>query len=384
MSIISRLARTTEVLLLLVIVLLIAGQALGQPILLGFVETGSMQPTLETGDGFVAVPSAIAGSPEPGDVAVFRAEELHGGGLVTHRIVGVTEQGYVTRGDANDATDQQTGEPPVKDAQVVAHALQVGGKVIAIPQLQLVIDGAQAALETANLVLETLFGIGARITTGRLPYVVFGLSILLYGVSVWRERSQRALSRDHNRKAGTNINRVVLFLTTFVVITATGVMVLPAGSAQYGLVATQTPPDSGSGDVVKVGESTEKMVNVPNAAALPVVVYLEPGSSNTELKEDELYIESGEVKTTTAELQAPKETGYYRYYVIQHRYFALLPQSTIRALYDLHPWLPIAAIDALIGIPFYLLGMALVDTGRVRARSRDSPSRLSRFLARWR
>ena len=378
------LIRIVEVLFLLAIVALIAGQALGQPVLLGFVETGSMQPTLDAGDGFVAVPSAVAGSPEPGDVVVFRAEELHGGGLVTHRVAGVTEQGYITRGDANDAIDQQTGEPPVKDAQIVAHALQLDGEVVAVPQLQLVITGAQSVLETVNLVLETLFGIGARITTERLPYIVFALSVLLYGVSVWRERSHRALSRDRSRNAGTDVHRIMLFLVAFIVITATGVMILPAGSAQYGVVATQSLPDGGSGGVVEVGGSTEKAINVPNAAALPVVVYLEPGSSSTRLQQDELYIESGEVKTTTAEFQVPTETGYHRYYVIQHRYIAILPQSSIRALYDLHPWLPIVAIDALIGIPFYFIGVALVGTSPERSRSRDSPSQFSRLVARLR
>ncbi len=78
---------------LVVLGALIVGQLLGQPVLLGFVETGSMEPTIETGDGFVAVPSDLTGDPEPGDVVVFDAEELEGGGLTTHRIVEETEQG---------------------------------------------------------------------------------------------------------------------------------------------------------------------------------------------------------------------------------------------------------------------------------------------------
>jgi signal peptidase len=42
-----------------------------------------MQPTLDTGDGFVAIPEAVAGEIEEGDVITFRAEELQGGGLTT-------------------------------------------------------------------------------------------------------------------------------------------------------------------------------------------------------------------------------------------------------------------------------------------------------------
>ncbi len=43
----------------------------------------------------------------------------------------------------------------------------------------------------------------------------------------------------------------------------------------------------------------------------------------------------------------------------------------MRALYHFHPWAPIVAIDAMLGIPFYLLGIKLAGTGRVRTRSRD-------------
>jgi len=383
MNYLKTLARVVEVLFLVVLVLLVVGQAFGQPILLGFVETGSMQPTLDAGDGFVAVPSAVTGSAEPGDVIVFRAEELHDGGLVTHRVVEVTEQGYVTRGDANDATDQQTGEPPVKEAQVVAHALQVNGEVVAIPQLRIVISAAQAALETANLVLETLFGIGARITTERLPYAIFALSILLYGASVWREQGQRKPSRDRSRDAGTDLHLIMLLLTALLVISATGAMVLPSGSAQYGLVASQSVPDGGTEGVVELGGSTERTINVSNGGVIPVVIYVEPGSSGTDIEQAEHYVEPGERKATTAEFRAPRETGFHRFYVVQHRYLALLPQSTIRALYHVHPWLPIVAIDALIAVPFYLLGVALVGTGSVRRRSRDGASYSRRLLNRY-
>jgi len=72
------------VLFVAVVIAMLVGQQLGQPILLGFVVTGSMSPTLEPGDGFVAVPPAIAGDIEEGDVVTFDARELEGGGLTTH------------------------------------------------------------------------------------------------------------------------------------------------------------------------------------------------------------------------------------------------------------------------------------------------------------
>lgn len=82
-----------ELLVVLVVVSLVAGQILGYPVLLSYVETGSMAPTMEPGDGFVAVPEPVAGEVEEGDVVTFRAEEIQGGGLTTHRVVGETERG---------------------------------------------------------------------------------------------------------------------------------------------------------------------------------------------------------------------------------------------------------------------------------------------------
>lgn len=45
-----------QVAVVLAVLALIAGQLLGQPVLFSFVETGSMQPTLDPGDGFIAIP----------------------------------------------------------------------------------------------------------------------------------------------------------------------------------------------------------------------------------------------------------------------------------------------------------------------------------------
>ncbi|RLM60020.1 S26 family signal peptidase, partial [Halorubrum sp. Atlit-26R] len=55
---------------------MLVGQQLGQPIVLGFVLTGSMNAepaNMAPGDGFVAVPPSIAGDIEEGDVVTFEA-----------------------------------------------------------------------------------------------------------------------------------------------------------------------------------------------------------------------------------------------------------------------------------------------------------------------
>ena len=87
----SSLGTVTTVLLIGFVAAMLIGQQLGQPIVLGFVLTGSMnaQPAeMSPGDGFIAVPPAIAGDVGEGDVVTFEAQQLQGGGLTTHRVVG--------------------------------------------------------------------------------------------------------------------------------------------------------------------------------------------------------------------------------------------------------------------------------------------------------
>jgi len=68
------------------------------------VKSGSMEPVVHT--GAVAFVDRKDREPEIGDIITFRLGE---GGkedvLVTHRVVGTEEGGYVTKGDANEERD---------------------------------------------------------------------------------------------------------------------------------------------------------------------------------------------------------------------------------------------------------------------------------------
>jgi signal peptidase len=382
MSVRRALALGGELLVVLVVVSLLAGQVLGYPVLLGFVETGSMAPTLDPGDGFVAVPTAVGGDVEEGDVIVFRATEIQGGGLTTHRVVDETDRGYVTRGDANPFTDQDAGEPPVKDAQVVAEALRVGGSVVAIPHLGTAVTGIQGVVAGLQRRLAALLGSRSLLGTQGLTYLLLALSGLLYvadllaGVGVGRDRD-----RSRDREDGVSARLLVAGFAAVVVLSATAAMVVPAGTQQYGVVSAEFESERPA--VIPSGESSSLDYRVPNAGLVPVYAYVEPGSEGVAVEPRRVAVGSRGSATTTLTLSAPPETGYYRRYVVERRYLALLPASVVDALYRVHPWLPIVAIDALLGGAMYLLGTALVGSGRVRSRSRGGRSAIRRAMNRF-
>ena len=359
-----------HILLLTVFFILIFGQLLGLASPLGFVETSSMEPTLEAGDGFVAIPYALVGSVEVGDVVVFRAEEIQGGGLTTHRVVGESERGYITKGDANPVTDQDSGEPPVKSEQIAAILWQPGGEVLAIPGVGTIVTGSQRVVQIVQSTLATAFGIPSLLGLQGLAYIIFALSVLFYAVDVWRSSGRAKIARDYSRYAGTNARLLVALLATLVVLTATVAMIGPAGPQQFDVVSAEN--DAPGQRVIEQGTTESTTYPVGNGGFVPAIVFLEPGDENVDVQPRELTVPRQSVVNATVTISAPPETGYYRYYVTQHRYLALLPQAHIRALYELHPWAPIIVIDAMLGIPFYLVGTALVGTGRVRDRSRDT------------
>ena len=115
-------------LLFAVVVALLAPAA--SPIQLSHVTSDSMEPTIETGDGYVLVP---AGDVIPGEIVTFYSEER--AGYVTHRVAGTTTGGFITKGDANPSTDQEAGSPPIPREAITGQMLSPFGQPVVIPHL---------------------------------------------------------------------------------------------------------------------------------------------------------------------------------------------------------------------------------------------------------
>ncbi|WP_251343385.1 signal peptidase I [Haloplanus halophilus] len=374
------LSLAVELLVVVLIVSLLAGQVLGQPVLLSYVETGSMSPTMEPGDGFVAVPSSLTGPPERGDVIVFRAEQIQGGGLTTHRVVRETDRGYITRGDGNPFTDQDGDEPPVKDAQIVAEALQVGGTVLVIPNLGTAVVGIQDVVGGVQRWLAIAFGMQSLLGSQGLIYLAFGVTAIAYVLDLLIGSDRTGRERSRSRDDGLSSRLLLAGMALLVVSTATAAMVVPAGPQQFAIISAEFESDRPT--TIPQGESSSLDYTVPNTGLVPVYVYLEPGSDGVEIDPRRVYVAGRASAEATMTIHAPPETGYYRRYMVEHRYLALLPGNVVDALYRLHPWTPIVAIDLLLGGSVYLLGRVLVGSGRIRSRSREGPSTLHRLANR--
>ncbi|MDS0473661.1 S26 family signal peptidase [Natrinema sp. 1APR25-10V2] len=361
--------------------LLVAGHVLGVPIGLGYVETGSMEPTIDAGDGFVAVPTAIAGPVEEGDVVVYDAQEIEGGGLTTHRVVEETDHGYVTRGDANPFTDQDGGEPHVTDGQIAAKALQVNGEVVTIPHLGTAAMTVQGGLESAQWWLASTLGIRALAGSQGLSYLLLGFGLLVIVLSAafdGRGTPDRDRSRSRTRIDAFDARRLVVGMGALVFVVALATMVAMSGSVEIGLVSAEF--DSERPDVVPAGETKTHSTELRHGGAMPVVSITEPASNGIDVDDDPRVLTRGESVDATVALTAPSETGYYLRSYTDHRYFAVLPPPLIARLHAVHPWVAMTGVatvlTGLVVSPFALLA----GTGTIRTRSRRRSDSTGGFL----
>ncbi|AGB36487.1 signal peptidase I [Natronococcus occultus SP4] len=354
----------------LALLAIVAGHVLGIPIALSYVETGSMEPTIETGDGFVAVPSAVAGPAEEGDVIVFDAQEIEGGGLTTHRVVEVTEQGYVTQGDANPFTDQDSGEPVVTDGQVAATAHQVNGEPVTIPHLGTAVMGVENGLESSQRWLASTLGTTAVLGTQGLSSLLLAFGLVVLGVSLALERwsgATRERNRERSREDVYDARTLVLGLAALLIVVSLATMVAMSGTTETGIVSAEF--DSDRPDVIPMGETESHEYELYNGGVLPTVTIVEPASEGVAVDE-RTTLGYGENATAAVAYTAPPETGYYLRSVSERTYFAVLPEPIIATLHAIHPWAAMASVTAVLtGIIVAPLAL-LIGTGTIRTRSR--------------
>ena len=360
-------------LLVVFVVAMVLGQLLGQPVLLGYVTSGSMEPTISEGDGYLVVPSFVAGQPAEGDIVVFNAREVQGGGLTTHRVVGERRGGYVTKGDANPFTDQSGGEPPVTDGQVVGVVVQVGGDPVTIPHLGTAIEGLQ------GLVAAPVGLLGVGNAGPVLMFAGIGLFVLAGLAGGSRET-------DRNRERRNVVTVRLLAVVAVVIVTgaATIAMVMPAGVYEFGVVATDRPGPAP--EQVEPGGTTEFTYETTNSGLLPVLILTEPASKGVTTSPERTVLAGSDSQDVTVTASAPEEQGTYLRSVRESRYLVVLPPGVIAALHGVHPLLAIAAVDLVVAL--FVLAVFFAAFGRGLARFRAGPdhvptrTRLRRRLRR--
>ncbi len=359
--------------LLIASLAVVSGSLLGQPILLGFVESGSMAPALETGDGFIAIPSALAGDVSTGDVVVFDAKNIEESGLVTHRVVEETDAGYITKGDANPFRDQGSGEPAVQESQIRAVAFQTDAGVVRVPGVETAVTALQFGLVGIQRLLESGLGDSVPSVSQRVTGAISVGSLVAYVIATLRDRGttrERSFPNGGARSEGVSVQLILVAASLILVAAATATMVLPAGPTEFGLISADY--DSENPTIIPSGESSELTYQVENTGILPVYTYLDSSSDAVTPQTRQTRVSGQTIKNVTLTLTAPPKTGYYEEQLTERRYLAVLPASVIDTLRQYDPWAPVVVIDMLVFMLGYASGSLLLGRNRGRIRFRDA------------
>jgi len=358
-----RAAAGTSITVLLVVVagVILLTQIFGFPSPISFVATDSMEPQLEPGDGFVGIPRPLAGEIEPNDVITYEAQTIGGGGLTTHRVVEETNEGYITKGDANPFLDTAAGEPPVKDSQIQLVVVQLDGEIVTIPYIGQLQSTAQSTISATISVL------GLSAVSPSNPGVIiavlgFVLVVVGGGYELLTPDNERTLSRSTRRSEVIDSRFLLIGLLLVLLLPLLSVSAIPSSTDEITIISS-TAPDPDDPSIIKAGSYNEGNVTIENGQPVPMVIIVEPASGGVEVSDQVLSAASGETVKTTFRVYAPDETGPFVRSRSTSYYIQSLPASVIAALHRVHPVIALVATTGVILAPI-AIGFLLVVGNR--------------------
>lgn len=287
-----------------------------------YVYSESMEPIIMTNDGFLVLP-VIA--PKIGDIVLYRPLKLEAE-LITHRIIGIGEYGFITKGDNSISKDQDVGEPEVKSDRIVGRVFTIGGNPLIIRGF-----GQVMANMKERLGAFTDYLAGGLVMFG----VVLGLREL------WFPKRKR---KSRHRWRLRDVYRVGAIVVTVLALSSI------LFSSSFNQVRYLVSEDPGTlGDHVLYNEPGELALKVKNAGFLPVWL-IPSGVQPLSVAQAPSIIPPLAQRSMIVAVLPHKELGWYRGYVRNFYYPALFPRAILVWLHRISPFLAFTAT----GIALYL------------------------------
>ncbi|NJE05795.1 signal peptidase I [Thermococcus sp. M36] len=332
----------------------VMGFVLDRPVLISYAYSESMTPTINKGDLFFINPFSKGG--DVGDIIVFHRRD----GWTVHRIFAVTDQGYITKGDNNVATDQQDDAyPSVKREDVV-------GKVVTIGDHPLVIRGGGRFIESIRARLTSIYAIAVILLLG--AFLTF---------------SSGGNNRKHGRKKRfIRIHTRTIYAAVSVVIVAGFLFVTVASWGTLAFTYSSTLAGGQREGWYLPGSTFEKNLSLENKAIYPFHYFIEAQSDRiTFLNEKQFEMSGRSTHEILMKVSVPEDTRIYREEITVRSYPAILPGSLVTLLYNLNPYLPLIPytleLTAILLAFYYLADIAKGEAIRIRIRRRSLLSKIA-------
>jgi signal peptidase len=327
---------------MLFIISAVMGFILDRPVFVSYVYSDSMSPTLEKGDVFFINPLSKG---DVGDIIVFKMN----GHWTVHRVFAVTERGYITKGDNNVATDQQSGRnSEVKSSDIIGVIITIGNQPVKIPKLGVYINEFSRYISNVYLAFAVLI-LGA---------------VFLVGKSEKKRKKKKRIVRVKYR----TIYAVTSVMMIAVIILST---MMSWGAITFSYASTKAGGQR-EGWYLPNSEFDEKIV-VKNRGFYPFYYILKPEGDRIEINDEKSFLLfGGEEREITVHTRVPEDTRIYHEKIDIFAYLPLLPPSLIDQLYSISPYAPLLAfafeLATVLTVVYFLTGFGEEDVFRFRIR----------------
>jgi signal peptidase len=311
------------------------------PVVLTSPDSASMTPTAEPHSLVIVLDS----DPSVGEIALFETPTRNA--PVLHRLVGTTEGGdaFLTQGDANDFTDQEAGDPPIPASDVYGTVPTIAGHPLVVPY--------------AGIVLTN-------------PVVGFGIWALLGASLLYTTTGGR---RVRETVAGAPVRLHVVAIAIAVLVLLPVVSLGTAATVHTEILTTTTAPEE-TPYLVQPGEAGERTIRVSSPVGWGIETTTQIDGA-LRIESIERSPESGSQLVTV--VNDPRPTpGVQSGSVTVYSYPAVLPQSVLSDLANVHPLLAGFASAVPIAGGMILLAFALFDPKLPLRASRNAIQRRRR------
>ena len=268
---------------LFIVVSAVGTAALKRPILMSSVRSNSMYPLFQKGDMLLVSPILKNSHINLNDIVVFKTEggSYDSKGLIVHRIIsGSNEQGFTTKGDANDYTDQAADNPSIKPEWISARVLTIGPHVLKI-----------SLLGYLPLLMEQYSKSPLAI-----PAIILFIGIIIAGSEFFSHEGKKTHKQDFDKQLIYFISGLTVSILFF------GTMLSSSQSLKvtYGVSESNKSALIGSDiGILKLGEtSTKPLTELTNKGFIPTTAILTTDDKQITLSHSSVPLKKGtDIKT---------------------------------------------------------------------------------------
>ena len=300
--------------IVIAIVIGVNGKTKGAHILT-YVYSNSMAPLINVNDAFIVWPEK---NPKVGDIITYRPMVLKAP-YITHRIIAVGEEGYITKGDNSPYKDQDSGEPEVTGDRIAGKVLSINGQPLIIP-----------VIGKVSAYLNSYLGNNSKY----LSWTFLILGILSFSLRKGHVRKRKSRNRWRLR----HLYRTIIILSAISVILS---IYIGSRVTEIKYLVSEYP--GSLGDQIQLNKSDQLLMKIKNDAVIPVWPIIS-GIQPLSIHEAPEYLWIRSEGKVILDVAPQKKIGMYRGYVQTYNYPMLLPRTWILVLHRASPAFAMLAV----------------------------------------